>query len=441
MEAKMRVCVIGTGYVGLVTAVCLASLGHDITALDIDEDKIKTLSQGFCTIYEQGLQSLLDESLAAKKIAFTCDYQKALAHTEIVIIAVGTPSNQDGSADCANLYDCVHKIIPYCQDEMVVVTKSTVPVGTGDEIESLLKNHCKKSIRVVSNPEFLRAGMAVDDFLHPDRIIIGCNEQMPIQVLKKLYAPLIAQNIPFITMSRRSAELSKYASNVMLATKISFINQISQIAEKTGANIDEISRAMGLDKRIGPHFNQAGIGYGGSCFPKDVDALIHTAFSIGIDAPLLHATKKINHQQKLWLIKKLEHHFKHGIKELTIGILGLSFKPGTDDLRQAPSLVLIEYLIKCGAKIIAFDPVAIDAAKSLLGAYDNIGYASSVEQVCCTCDALCIVTEWPGFKELPFSKLKNTPIFDGRNIFDLTAIKEKQLCYYSVGRTSIDKRM
>lgn len=441
----MKISVYGAGYVGLVSAACLAKLGHYVICADIDEQKIAMLNQGKCPIYEEQLPELLEKQLN-NGLTFTTNLSEAIQNAEIHIIATGTPSLPDGSADLSQVFAVAKLIAQEAISDGILVTKSTVPVGAGDQIQTLVAtelSRCNKELNlsVTSNPEFLREGTAVYDFLNADRIIIG-GEEKSLASLKKMYAPLVENGIPLLCMSRRSAELIKYSANAMLACRISFINHISQLAEQLDANIDEIRQGVGLDHRIGPHFLQAGIGYGGSCFPKDVRALIQIAKSNQLNPEFLESIDSVNEEQKKWVFKKLCQHFNDDLSGLTIGIWGLSFKPGTDDLREASSLVAIRSLARAGVRIKVFDPVAIAAAQKILPEFSINWCESALAVLKDGVDALIIATEWPEFKSVSLETLKDklngAPLIDGRNCFDLTQVAAAQLpYYYSVGRPLI----
>lgn len=446
-EKSMIISVYGAGYVGLVSAACLAKLGHSVICADINEQRIAMLLDGKCPIYEQDLPELLLEQRISGRLQFTADLEFAIKEAKVHMIATGTPSLANGNADLSQVFAVALKIAQQAENEGLIVTKSTVPVGTGDEIQACVDNElarCGKSIRlnVASNPEFLREGTAVYDFIHADRVIIG-GDQQALAVLKTVYQPLADQGVPVLKMSRRSAELTKYSANAMLACKISFINQISRLADKLGANIDEIREGIALDHRIGPHFLYAGIGYGGSCFPKDVRALVHTAKTVEIDTSLLDAIEAINYLQKNWIFEQLSKHFKNKLTGLTVGLWGLSFKPGTDDMREASSLVAIHALSQAGVKLRVFDPVAIPAAQQLLDSGLAISWCDTAEIVFeKQLDALVIATEWPQFRNYDLGllerQLKGAPLFDGRNCFELSTVIAAQLpYYYSVGRPAI----
>lgn len=446
----MILSVYGAGYVGLVSAVCLSSMGHKVLCADINKQRITRLNHGECPIYEDQLPELLKQQLLSGRLSFTADTAHAIFEGDIHFIATGTPSLPDGRADLSQVFTVARQIAAQTRKDTLIVTKSTVPVGTGDQILALVLDEQRQvksdfKIDVVSNPEFLREGSAVHDFLNADRILLGGDEEA-LKPLQAIYQPLADKGIPILNMSRQSAELAKYSANAMLACRISFINQISRIAEQFGANIEDIRVAMGMDPRIGEYFLQAGIGYGGSCFPKDNRALIHTAKELGINSALLEATESINDLQKEWVFEKLSHHFNNHLGDKTIAIWGLSFKPDTDDLREASSLVIIEALIKAGAKLILYDPVAMPAAKEILIDSTVITWSESagdaIEQ---PIDALVIATEWEEFKNFSLNtlakKLKEAPLIDGRNCYKLSNVASSGIhYYYSVGRPLIETK-
>lgn len=449
LDNHMKVSVYGAGYVGLVSAACLAKLGHEVICVDIDADRIDRLNAGDCPIYEAQLPELLNTQRACGRLLFTASLTQAIQYASLHIIATGTPSLPDGHADLSQVYSVAKQIIQQATQAALLVTKSTVPVGTGDALEQYLQSIVHEinpgiQFEIASNPEFLREGSAVSDFLKADRVVLGGREQA-LSHLKALYEPLSMAGVPLVCMSRTSAELTKYASNAMLACRVSFMNQISRIAEKTGANIDEIQQGIGLDPRIGPHFLRAGIGYGGSCFPKDTRALISSAKSLGVDASLFEAIEQINHDQKHWVIEQLQTHFKDQLAGLTVGIWGLSFKPGTDDLREASSLSLIDALQAARANLRLYDPAGLKRAQSCLTDHASITWCFSAESVCSEpIDALVIATEWQEFKAFPLPRLAqllgSAPIFDGRNCYALHEVKRAGFSgYYSVGRPFISK--
>ncbi len=440
----MVITIYGAGYVGLVSSACFAKIGHRVICADINEDRITALNQGECPIYENQLPQLLIEQVASGRLQFTADLSYAIKQSTVHIIATGTPSKPDGSADLTHVFAVATQLAREANQDGILVTKSTVPVGTGDALQRHLNAQlasCGKSYRidVVSNPEFLREGSAINDFLHADRIVIG-GDKLALNVLETIYQPLVDQGIPLISMSRHSAELTKYAANAMLACRISFMNQISRIAEKVGANIDEVRQGIGADQRIGSDFLQAGIGYGGSCFPKDVRALTHTAVSLGVDVAILDAIERINYQQKNWVIEQLNAHFSGELQHKTIGIWGLAFKPNTDDIREASSLVIIDALLQAGAQLRLYDPVAMPAVQALIPNSSSITWCLSAEGVIeGHLDALVIATEWKMFKKYSLTSLRESlhyaPIVDGRNCFELSDVERAKIAYYySVGR-------
>lgn len=427
----MKVGIVGCGYVGLTTGVCLAEIGHKVVCVDNDEEKIKMLLSGKVPIYEPGVDGLLKKN--RKNIRFSTDIKDAVIGNEVVFIAVGTPSNPDGSPELSYVENVAREIAKHLDSYKVIVEKSTVPVETADWIKKTIEKHKKNNVEfdVVSNPEFLREGTAVKDFLYPDRIVIGVESERAKRVMLKLYRRIKA---PKIVVDTKSAELIKHASNSFLATKISFINAIANICELAGADVEKVALGMGLDKRIGKDFLRAGIGYGGSCFPKDVDAFIWIAQKLGYDFSLLKEVKKINQQQRELFVKKIEDALWI-VKDKTIGVLGLSFKPNTDDVREAPSIYVIQVLKQKGAKIKAYDPKAMHKMKKII---PDIEYCSSAYEVAKNCDCLVILTEWDEFKKLDFRKIKrlmNYPlIVDGRNMFDPSVMEKLGFEYKSVGR-------
>ena len=430
----MNISVIGTGYVGLVTGACLAEIGNKVICADNDKKKIDKLKKLIIPIYEEGLQELVKKNVSKKRLSFTTDIGGAVGKADIIFIAVGTPSKPNGDADLTGIENVARVVAQNMKDYKVIVEKSTVPVQTGEWIKHTINVYNKKNIKydVVSNPEFLREGKAISDFMHPDRIVIGVESKRAGALLKKLYKPLKA---PVIVTDIKSAEIIKHASNSFLATKISFINAVSTVCEKVGADIVKVAEGMGLDKRIGRAFLDAGAGYGGSCFPKDLDAFIKIAHKAGYDFELLEAVKTINEKQKHLIIHKIEKALWI-IKDKTIGILGIAFKPGTDDIRMAPSLDIIKLLQEEGAKIKAYDPQAMEKARQALG---NVKFCKDAYQVAKDSDCLCVITEWDEFKKLDLLKVKRLlrqpVIVDGRNIFDPKKMKTLGFRYSAVGRT------
>ena len=431
----MKLTIAGTGYVGLVTGTGFANLGNDVLCFDIDREKIDTLKNGVIPIYEPGLEEIYKRNVEAGRLKFTADAVKAVQESEIIFICVNTPSNEHQEADLTAIKEVARSIGQYMNEYKVVVNKSTVPVGTADLVKNIIKENQSKNIEfdVISNPEFLREGAAVKDFENPDRIIIGSNSKKAEEIMTSLYRPRARTDRPIIITDIKSAELIKYASNAMLATRISFMNQLSYLCEKTGADIKEVSRGMGLDNRIGSRFLQAGIGYGGSCFPKDIKALISTLKQNDCDSDLFEAVNRINEQQKSVVVKKLTSVLE--VKDSTIAVWGISFKPKTDDIREAPSLKIIEELQKMGAKIHACDPVAIENAKNV---FNNVKFFQNPYETIRDCDALIVATEWNEFRNLDLRAvkilLKKPIIIDGRNIYDPKEMKELGFIYLGIGR-------
>jgi UDPglucose 6-dehydrogenase len=437
----MKVAVIGTGYVGLSTGVCLAEIGHEVACIDVDERKIETLKQGKSPIYEPGLEELLIKNSSQGRLTFTTSHQLGLSKADIIIIAVGTPQSDDGQADLSYLDHAALDIAEHITRDCIIVVKSTVPVGTNDFLKQLLLKQLKNNVKIkmVSNPEFLRQGSAIQDTLKGDRIIIGSDEADASEIIQDMYRPL---NVPFLLTDVRSAEMIKYASNAFLATKISFINGIANLCEAVGADVEDVAKGMGYDKRIGSAFLNAGIGYGGSCFPKDVKALLHTSRERGIRFSLLEETIAINdHQQELLVGKALKRFGE--LKGKKIAMLGLSFKPETDDMREAPSIKIARALTAAGGEVTAYDPVAASNARKVIG--DVITYADSVMEAAKGADALFIVTEWEEFRQLEIEAvldvMKQRIIFDGRNCLDEAVLKAcGPIEYYPVGRPGFFKK-
>ncbi len=441
----MKLCVIGTGYVGLVSAACFAELGHEVIGVDINEEKIKKLRAGECPIYEPCLPELLRKHLRNGKLSFSTNLDDGIRHCPLILAAVGTPLGQGRRADLSQVESVCRMIGQHTVDEKVFVMKSTVPVGTSEkcrmwveeEMERKTKNEKRKThvVHLVSNPEFLREGKAVQDFLEPDRIVVGCRDDRAKKIMRELYEPLLRKNVPYFEMSVESAELTKYASNAFLATKISFINFIAELCEACDANVEDVARGMGADKRIAPHFLKAGIGYGGSCFPKDVHALMKTADALGVQSQLLQDVDAINERQRDRFIRKVEKELG-SLRGKTLAVWGLAFKPDTDDLRSAPSIDIISMLLEKGAKIQAFDPVAMDAAKSILP--KEVILTASEKEALRNADALLILTEWDHWKEWKpediAKSLKGKMVFDGRNVFEPEKMREAGLQYFSIGR-------
>ena len=439
----MKITVIGTGYVGLVSGACLADVGNQVLCMDIDAKKIATLKSGSIPIFEPGLKEMVASNVAAGRLHFTTDVAEGVAFGDIQIIAVGTPPGEDGSADLQYVVAAARNVGRLMTTPKIVMDKSTVPVGTADKVRAAIAEELKTrnadvKFSVVSNPEFLKEGAAVEDFMRPDRIVIGADNDEAIEAMRKLYAPFQRNHDRIMVMDVRSAELTKYAANAMLATRISFMNELALLAELLGADIESVRKGMGSDPRIGYHFLYPGIGYGGSCFPKDVQALQRTATAAGMSLKLLDAVERVNYAQKHVLTQKIVKRFGEDLSGKTIAIWGLAFKPNTDDMREAPSLVLIEDLVKRGAKIVAFDPVAFAEAAHLLGDNPNVKLASSAMEALNGVDALAIVTEWKTFRAPDFAAMKAAlklpVVFDGRNLYEPDAMEELGFEYYPIGR-------
>lgn len=439
----MKVTVVGTGYVGLVTGACLSEMGNHVVCLDLDADKIRTLRGGELPIYEPGLQEIVQRNAAAGRLEFTTDVEHAVAHGTIQFIAVGTPPDEDGSADLQYVLAAARNIGKTMTDFKVVVDKSTVPVGTADKVkaavqEELDRRGVKLDFAVVSNPEFLKEGAAVADFMRPDRVVVGAEDERAILLMRALYAPFIRNHDRMMVMDIRSAEFTKYAANAMLATRISFMNELALVAEKLGADIELVRQGIGSDPRIGYHFLYAGCGYGGSCFPKDVKALIRTAEEVGQPLRLLEAVEAVNDRQKQVLVGKIVDCYGENLSGKTFAVWGLAFKPNTDDMREAPSRVLIAELARRGAKIQAYDPVAVDEAKRVLGHVERLSFAESARAALEGADALVIVTEWKDFRTPDFEamrdSLRDKRIFDGRNLYEPKLMKTLGFDYRGIGR-------
>lgn len=432
----MRVAVIGTGYVGLVTGTCFADSGNDVTCIDINQKKIDALKAGKIPIFEPGLSDLVHRNIAAGRLHFTTELSKPAQAADVIFLAVGTPPAADGSADLTALWAVADGLAPHLRSSTIVVTKSTVPVGTNALLYDRLCKATGRTCRVASNPEFLKEGAAIDDFTKPDRVVVGVRDPEDGETLRRLYEPFLRTDKPFLVMSPESAELTKYVANALLATKISFINQMANVCEKFDADINDVRRGIGHDSRIGFAFLFPGVGYGGSCFPKDVRALASTFQQSGMEPRLLDAVDWVNEQQKLILQQKIESHFNGQLAGKTLAIWGLSFKPKTDDIREAPSLVLIDRMLELGAKVRVHDPEAMENVKEIYG--DRIGYTNDPMETLQDADALAIVTEWSEFRTPDFaemrSRLKTPVIFDGRNLYKLRDAAQAGFTYYSVGR-------
>jgi len=444
----MNVCIVGTGYVGLVSAACFAEMGNNVCCVDINPEVVEKLKQGIVHIYEPGLEELVKRNYAQKRLSFTTSLEEGLKDSLFVFICVGTPPKEDGSADLSYVYQVARDIGKFMQDYKIVVDKSTVPVGTADNVRSLILEEQKKrgvsiEFDVVSNPEFLKEGDAVNDFMKPDRVIVGTDNVRTAELLKALYAPFARSREKLIVMSVRSAEMTKYAANCMLATKISFINEIANICELVGADVGDVRLGIGSDHRIGYHFIYPGVGYGGSCFPKDVKALISTAIEYGYDPILLQAVDRVNDLQKRILAFKIKQYFEPqgGVQGKTLALWGLSFKPNTDDMREAPALVLIDLLTKEGMRIRAFDPVAGERAKEILKDNKYVEIVDDQYAALEEADALAVITEWNQFRNPDFNRIKKelkAPlIFDGRNLYPPRLMGEMGFAYFSIGRKTV----
>ncbi|KXY68736.1 UDP-glucose dehydrogenase family protein [Bacillus paranthracis] len=433
----MKIAVVGTGYVGLVTGVALSHIGHDVTCVDIDEKKVERMRKGISPIYEPGLEELMLQNIEANKLFFTTSHQEGFNNAEVVYIAVGTPEREDGSANLSYIEQVSKDIAKNAQRDIIVVTKSTVPVGTNHYIKQIISENLTENIKieVVSNPEFLREGSSVYDTFNGDRIVVGSDSVEAANVIEEINKPF---GIPVYKTDIRSAEMIKYASNAFLATKISFINEIANICEKTGANIEDVARGMGLDQRIGSMFLKAGIGYGGSCFPKDTKALTKIASNVDLDFTLLKAVVEVNNKQQHKLVKAAKSKLG-SLRDKQVAVLGLAFKPNTDDMREAASVVIIKELLGEGAQVTAYDPVAVENAKKLLPG--TVKFTTDLHEALVDKDLVFIVTEWQEVKEVElsmFAKLMNTPIiFDGRNCFDVKEVSKYEIDYYSIGRSNI----
>ena len=435
-SSTMKICIIGTGYVGLVTGTCFAEAGNDVICVDVDPIKIDKLNQGIIPIFELGLEPMVGFNQKEKRLQFTTHLEKAVNESDICFIAVGTPPNEDGSADLTHVIDVAKNIIRLAKKEIMVGTKSTVPVGTGDMIEELFKKEFKYPFTVFSNPEFLKEGDAINDFMKPDRVVVGVNNPHILPLLQELYAPFTRQRDRLIVMNRRSAELTKYAANAMLATRISFMNEMANLCEKVGANISDVRMGIGSDPRIGSAFLFPGIGYGGSCFPKDVKAILKTALDARVNLSVIQAVEEANKKQKTILVEKMEKYFGPGkLKGLKIAFWGLAFKAKTDDIRESSALTLVEALLQKGVEIHAFDPQATDNVKKIYG--DKIVYCKTNYDCLNQASALVVATDWNEFRSPNYEKMKKLMktqvIFDGRNVLNKTHLEKLGFVYYGVG--------
>jgi len=432
----MKISVVGTGYVGLVVGTCVAESGNDVICVDVDEQKLKMLKRGESPIFEPGLTDLLKKNIGEKRLVFTNDLESAVKKSDVIFLALPTPQSEDGSADIQHVLEVSRKIGKYMNGYKVIVSKSTVPVGTGDRVKAIVAKETKLPFDVVSNPEFLKEGAAVNDFMKPDRVVIGSDSPKALAIMADLYSPFVRTGNPLIIMDMHSSELTKYAANAFLATKVTFMNELANLCERVGADVDMVRKGMGTDIRIGAQFLFAGAGYGGSCFPKDVSALLNTSRTYDCELHILSAVEDANRRQKMVLVEKMRKHFGGTLKNKTVTLWGLAFKPNTDDMREAPSLTIIDALNREGAKVRAFDPGAMEEAKRRLGKtvklFDN--YYDALKGS----DALVVVTEWNEFRRPDFDRmkslLKEPVVFDGRNVFDPKVMKEKGFIYYGIGR-------
>jgi UDPglucose 6-dehydrogenase len=435
----MKIAVVGTGYVGLVTGTCFAETGNQVTCVDINQEKVQQMQAGKIPIYEPGLDDLFQRNTQEGRLHFTTSLKEGIEGAKVIFLALPTPPGADGSADLKYILQVANDLGPILSDYTVIIDKSTVPVGTSDKVRAAIAKNATVEFDVVSNPEFLREGVAVEDFMKPDRVVIGTQSDRAKDLMSRLYAPLVRQGNPIIFMDERSAELTKYAANAFLATKITFMNEIANLCELVGANVDEVRKGIGTDSRIGKRFLFAGIGYGGSCFPKDVQALAKTSAENDYEFKILDSVMKVNDKQKTKLIPPLTKHFKGDLTGKKIAMWGLAFKPYTDDIREAPALYNIDALLELGASVSAYDPEAMEHVKQLLG--DKITFTKNPYEALEGADALLIVTEWPQFRTPDFERmdslLKNKVIFDGRNLYELNQMQELGYTYYSIGRQTI----
>jgi len=432
----MKIAVVGTGYVGLVTGTCFAETGNDVTCVDIDQVKVDKLTNGQITIYEPGLEKLFVRNQREERLRFTTSLEDGVRDAMIIFLALPTPPGENGSADLKYILGVADDLGKIIKDYKVIVDKSTVPVGTAEKVRAAIAKNCKVEFDVVSNPEFLREGVAVEDFMKPDRVVIGTSSERAKKIMRDLYGPFVRQGNPIIYMDERSAELTKYAANSFLATKISFMNEIAQLCERLGADVDMVRRGIGSDERIGKRFLFPGIGYGGSCFPKDVQALVKSSNEVAYDFKILRSVIEVNESQKLSLLPKIKKYFGGSVKGKRFALWGLAFKPNTDDIREAPALDIIQALLEDGASLCVYDPEAMNNVKNILG--DKVMYADNQYDCLQSADALIIATEWNEFRTPNFLKivtaLKNKVIFDGRNLFETDAIRELGFYYESIGR-------
>ncbi|WP_417383787.1 UDP-glucose dehydrogenase family protein [Gimesia sp.] len=435
----MKIAVIGTGYVGLVTGTCFAESGNHVTCIDIDEKKVQRLNEGEIPIFEPGLEEMVKRNSKARRLLFTTSYDEAIPEAKCIFIAVGTPQQEDGSANLQSIWKVAESLAPLLAEDSIVIIKSTVPVGTNRKLAEMLQKLTGRVVDVASNPEFLKEGAAIDDFSKPDRVVVGVSRPEISDTLHELYKPFLRTENPFLSMELESAEMTKYVANCMLATKISFINEMANLCERVGADINQVRRGIGHDQRIGFSFLFPGVGYGGSCFPKDVSALISVAKNQQMEPSILNAVDQVNTAQKKVLFEKVNHYFKGELQGKTFAIWGLAFKPKTDDIREAPALVLIDQLLEAGAQLKVHDPVAMDNVKEIYG--DQLAYFDHHYDTLQGADALIIVTEWNEFRNADFDyilhKLSNSVIFDGRNLYEPAKMKQKGFDYIGIGLSTL----
>jgi len=437
----MNIAVVGTGYVGLVNGTCLAETGNQVTCVDIDVEKVQKMREGVVPIYEPQLDVLFQRNIKQGRLKFTNDLEEAIEDAQIIFLALPTPPGEDGSADLSYVLGVAEQLGKIIRNYKVIVDKSTVPVGTAEKVTQAILRNAKVDFDVVSNPEFLREGFAVDDFMKPDRVVIGTSNEKARGIMERLFKPFVRQGNPIIFMDEKSAELTKYAANAFLATKITFMNEIANYCELIGADVDMVRKGIGTDTRIGKRFLFPGIGFGGSCFPKDVLALFNSGKESNYDFQIIDSVLKVNHSQKLKLVEKVKKYYDENLKGLKFAIWGLAFKPDTDDVREAASLYIINELLVAGAEVVVFDPEAMENVQKLVG--DKIKYANNQYEVLDGADALLIVTEWSVYRNPDFKKmerlLKNKVIFDGRNLYDLDLMKDYQFYYESIGRKIVNQ--
>lgn len=432
----MHIAVVGSGYVGLVAATCLSEMGNDVICVDNNKEKIENLNKGIIPIYEPGLTPMIERNTIESRLIFTTDIAQAVKKSSIIFIAVGTPPDEDGSADLKHVLAVASDVAKCMDGPRIVVNKSTVPVGTADRVRKQIRMGTEYDVHIVSNPEFLKEGSAIDDFMKPDRVVIGTDSDEVAETMKELYSPFVRTNNPVLVMSNRSAEMTKYVANSLLATRISFMNEIANMCDSVGADVHDIRIGIGSDSRIGSSFLFPGAGFGGSCFPKDIRALQKTALENGVELRVLKAVTDVNRDQKKLLVRKIADHFGNDLSGITIGVWGISFKPNTDDIREAPALTVINGLLEMGASIAIYDPQAMKNASGVLG--DSVRYASSVYDAVTGADAMVLVTEWTEFREPDFPRMadimRKPVIFDGRNVFNPVKLRNLGFTYYGIGR-------